>query len=256
MRSRFARHSAPFLLAVCAWQGAALAQVPTWESGRAAPLEAGRPRDTEKVETARARKNWTLSLEGVTHAPVDVGVQLGIETPPGVRFSAGYGWVPGGYMDLLTGIASSASGNSYARALLDEAEYRGRTWRLQAGLRPFRAIGLYADVGYASVTAKGSLDLASSGVPALETLGGGYRATTKLDMWLVELGYQAQIADRLVLGLALGAMGTFESTTRIASVDGAPNNKLLNDAATQADDALESYGIVPTLTLRVGFDFI
>jgi hypothetical protein len=197
-----------------------------------------------------------LSFEGVTHAPVDIGVQLGLETPPGVRFSAGYGWVPGGYMNLLTGVASSASGNAYARALLDEAEYRGRTWRIQAGLRPFRAIGLYADVGYASVTAKGSLDLAASGVPALETLGGGYRATTRLDMWLFELGYQAQIADRLVLGLALGAMGTFDSTTRIASVDGAPNNKSLNDAATQADQALESYGIVPTLTLRLGFDFI
>lgn len=256
MRSRFIRHSAPFVLAVCAWQGTALAQVPIWESGRATPLENESRRDIEKHKTEQARKNWILSLEGVTHAPVDVGVQLGLETPQGVRFSAGYGWVPSGYMDLLTGVASSASSNSYARALLDDAEYRGRTWRIQGGLRPFRAIGLYADVGYASVTAKGSLDLASSGVPALENLGGGYRATTRLDMWLFELGYQAQIADRLVLGLALGAMGTFESTTRIASVDGAPNSKSLNDAATQADDALESYGIVPTLTLRLGFDFI
>jgi hypothetical protein len=197
-----------------------------------------------------------LSLEGVTHAPVDMGVQIGLETPPGVRLFGGYGWVPGSYMNLLTGIAASASGNSYARALLDEAEYRGRTWRVQVGLRPFRAIGLYADVGYASVTAKGSLDLASSGVPALEALGGGYRATTELDMWLVELGYQAQLADRLVLGLALGAMGTIESSTTIASVDGAPSSKLLDEAATQADTALESYGIVPTLTLRLGFDFI
>jgi hypothetical protein len=51
-------------------------------------------------------------------------------------------------------------------------------------------------------------------------------------------------------------MGTLESTTTIASVDGAPRSSLLNDAASQADTALESYGIVPTLTLRLGFDLI
>lgn len=256
MRSRLVSHTAPFLLVVCTWQSAALAQVPTWNRG---PEVKSSERSVDKGSTPdkqRLRSNWMLSLEGVTHAPVDMGVQLGLETPPGVRLFGGYGWVPGGYMNLLTGIAASASGSSYARALLDEAEYRGRTWRVQAGLRPFRAVGLYADVGYASVTAKGSLDLASSGVPALEALGGGYRATTKLDMWLVELGYQTQVAQRMVLALALGAMGTMESSTTIASVDGAPSSKLLDEAATQTDTALESYGIVPTLTLRLGFDFI
>jgi hypothetical protein len=256
MRSRFLGHGAPVLLVICAWQSAALAQLPTWNSGRAPTSERATERDQSDSAKERTRKSWLLSLEGVTHAPIDIGAQLGLQTPQGIRLSAGYGWVPGAYMNLLTGVASSASGNSYARALLDEAEYRGRTWRIQAGLRPFRALGLYADVGYASVTAKGSLDLAESGVPQLEALGGGYRATTKLDMWLFELGYQGQLADRLVLGMALGAMGTFESSTSIASVDGAPKSKLLNDAATQADSALESYGIVPTLTLRLGFDFI
>jgi hypothetical protein len=139
---------------------------------------------------------------------------------------------------------------------LDRADYSGHTWRVQAGLRPFRALGLYGDFGYARLRAKGSLDLSSAGVPALAQLGGGYRADTTLDMWLVELGYQAELADRVVLALALGAMGTFEATTTISAVDGAPGNSLLNDAAAQADSALESYGIVPTLTLRLGFDLI
>ena len=103
----------------------------------------------------------------------------------------------------------------------------------------------------------GSLDLASSSIPQLAALGGGYQAHTRLDMWLVELGYQGQVADRLVLGLALGAMGTFASTTSITAVDGAPTNTaILGSAATQADAALEKYGIVPTLTLRLGFDLI
>lgn len=197
-----------------------------------------------------------LSLEAVTQAPVDMGVRVGVETPHGLRLSGGIGWVPGAYMDLLTGIAEDASGNAYAKALLGRAEYAGRTWRIQAGFRPFRRIGLYADVGYSRLTADGSLDLSSSGVPALAALGGGYEATTRLDLWLVELGYEAQLAERLVLGVALGAMGTLGSSTRIVSVDGAPSSPLLGSVATQADTALEKYGYTPTLTLRLGFDLL
>jgi hypothetical protein len=185
-----------------------------------------------------------------------MGLQLGLETPQRFRLFAGYGWVPGAYMNLLTGVAANASGNGYAQALLNEADYAGHTWRVQVGWRPFSALGLYGDIGYARLNAEGSLDLASSDVPMFQALGGGYLATTKLDMWLVELGYQAQLADRLVLGLALGAMGTFHSQTRITAVDGAPSSVLLNGAASEADSALESYGIVPTLTLRLGFDLI
>jgi len=198
-----------------------------------------------------------LSLEAVTHAPIDMGVQVGVETPQRLRLFGGYGFVPGAYMNLLTGIAANASGNSYAAALLDHAQYQGHTWRVQAGLRPFRAIGLYGDVGYARLTATGSLDLSASGIPMLEALGGGYEATTHLDMWLVELGYQGEIADRFVLALALGGMGTIKAKTTIAAVDGAPtNNRILNLAASQADAALQKYGFAPTLTLRLGFDLI
>jgi hypothetical protein len=205
----------------------------------------------------RTRQQWLLSVEGTTHAPIDMGIQIGVETPQGLRLFGGYGFVPGAYMGLLTGIAANASGNSYAKALLSDAKYSGHTWRVQAGWRPFRAIGLYGDVGYARLSAKGALDLASSSIPQLSSLGGGYEANTRLDMWLVELGYQGELADRIVLGLALGCMGTFNSTTSIASVNGAPSSSaILGAAATQADTALEKYGIVPTLTLRLGFDLI
>ena len=100
-------------------------------------------------------------------------------------------------------------------------------------MRPFRALRLYGDVGYARLHAQGALDLSSSSVPALARLGGGYEANTKLDMWLVELGYQMQLADRMVLALALGAMGTVSASTSITSVDGAPSSDALDDAATQ-----------------------
>lgn len=252
MRSRIIDHTGPFLL-VALLSPTLLAQVPTAPDRRARD-DVGR--DDAIQSAARWREGWRLSVEGVTHAPVDIGVQLGFQTPQRIRLSGAYGWVPGSYMGLLTGVAASASDNAYADVLLHDADYRGHTWRAQIGIQPLRAIGLYADVGYARLNAKGALDLASSSVPALARLGGGYRATTKLDMWLVEVGYQSQLAERLVLALALGVMGTFESTTTIASVDNAPDSPLLNDAAKQADDALETYGVVPTLTLRVGFDLI
>jgi hypothetical protein len=216
-----------------------------------------RDQDTNAAKAKRVRQQWLLSAEATTHAPIDMGAQVGVETPQGLRLFGGYGVVPGTYMSLLTGIAANASGNSYARALLDNAKYTGHTWRVQAGWRPFRAIGLYGDVGYARLSAKGALDLASSGIPMLAALGGGYEANTRLDMWLIELGYQGELADRLVLGLALGCMGTFNSTTTIASVNGAPSSSaILGAAATQTDTALEKYGFVPTLTLRLGFDLI
>ena len=94
-------------------------------------------------------------------------------------------------------------------------------------------------------------------VPQLEALGGGYQARTALDLWLLEIGYQGQVGGRLVLGVAVGCMGTFGSSTRIVAVDGAPtDNAILTSAANQADTALQKYGYVPTLTLRLGFDLI
>jgi len=253
MRFQSLSHCAIGACALVAWSHTAHAEL-DFRSPSAAPTA---NRDVDAKAAEQRRKAWLLSVEGVTHAPIDMGFQLGLETPQGLRLFGGYGWVPGSYMSLLTGIAANASNNAYARTLLDDAQYDGHTWRVQVGWRPFRAIGLYGDVGYARLSAKGALDLASSSVPQLAALGGGYEANTRLDMWLIELGYQAEIADRLVLGLALGAMGTFNATTSITAVNGAPtNNSMLDAAATQADSALEKYGIVPTLTLRLGFDLI
>ena len=164
-RFRSLGHCVIGILAAGAWSHTAAAQP------RAEPAA---NRDVDAKAAEQRRKAWMLSLEGVTHAPIDMGLQLGLETPQGVRVFAGYGWVPGRYMNLLTGIAANASSSPYAQTLLDDTQYRGRTWRLQAGFRPFRAIGLYADVGYAQVNADGSLDLASSSIPQLAALGASY----------------------------------------------------------------------------------
>jgi hypothetical protein len=240
------------------WSSPGFSQIPvTWQPQSSARPAAASDSAAQRHDAKLRREAWMLSVEGVTNAPIDWGLSLGLETPPGLRLSGGFGWVPDSYMSLLTNVAASASSDSgIAQALLDRADYDGHTWRAQIGFRPFRSIGLYADVGYVRLDAEGTLASANSGIAALEKLGGGYRAHTKVDMWLLQLGYQAQLADRLVLGLALGAVGTLRSRTTLVAVDGARESPLLDDAASDVDAALKKYGIVPTLSLRIGFDLI
>lgn len=216
------------------------------------------PTNREKLPPrpeARSSHDWILSLEGTTHAPIDIGVMASLDTPLRLRLSLGYGWVPSAYSGLLTGIAASASGDAQVGAILNHTNYQGRTFRGQAGVRPFRSLGLYADFGYARLSIDGTLDLATSGVPALEGLGGGYQAHTTMDMWLVEVGSQHELWDSVIMGLAFGVMGTFDARTSIVAENGAPTSPALDQAAKQTDAALKAYGFVPTITLRLGFDF-
>jgi len=199
--------------------------------------------------------DWRLSLQAATHAPIDVGVLASLETPLRLRLSIGYGWIPSAYSGLLTGIAASASGDAQVGAILNHTSYQGRTFRGQAGVRPFRSMGLYADVGYTRLSVDGTLDLAASGVPSLQILGGGYQAHTTVDMWLVEVGSQHELWDSVIMGLAFGVMGTFDAQTSITSENGASSSPALGQAAKQTDAALKAYGFVPTITLRLGFDF-
>lgn len=205
----------------------------------------------------RVRDGWLFSVEAVTHAPIDVGVQVGLETPFGLRVFGGYGWVPAAYIDTLTGIAASATDDSRVIEVLDSAQYGGRTARVTLGIRPFRRIGLYLDAGYAHATLEASRALPQIEIPGYGTLRGGYQLRTGLDLWLVEIGYQLQFARRVVLGVGIGATGTLDAKTTIAAVDGAPSDaEVAAEASRRVDRAFETYGIVPTLTLRLGFDLI
>jgi hypothetical protein len=182
-------------------------------------------------------------------------MQIGGETPFGLHVYAGIGWIPSSYASLLRGIAASATGDPQARALLEQADYTGNTWRIQIGIRPFKHVGLYLDGGYSRVTFSGSANLSESGDPTLVAVGGNYVSSTALDMWLLELGYMGEVKNRLVLGGALGVMRTMDSSSTFKRTDGA-SSPFFGALASRADTALESYGIVPTLTLRVGFDVL
>ncbi|MGC4094028.1 MAG: hypothetical protein QM756_40185 [Polyangiaceae bacterium] len=210
--------------------GAAEAFVPvTAPPSAPRTLRASNREAPEATDAALLRQRWLLSVEAVTHAPVDVGAQLGVQTPFGLRLFGGAGFIPPMYSHLLRGVAASAAPDERARALLEQGEYTGSSFRLQLGIAPFKRVGLYLDAGYAHVSLSGSANLAESENAQLAALGGTYQMHTGLDMWLVELGYQGQVAERFVLGMAFGVMGTLDSATTLTRSDGGASSALFAD---------------------------
>jgi hypothetical protein len=218
-----------------------------------APSNTDAPRSTAPFSD-RVRDAWMFSVEGVTRAPIEAGFQAGVETPFGLRLFAGYGWVPSAYIDALAGLA--AGSQAEARALLGDAAYAGDSARVLVGVRPFRRFGAYVDASYAHVRLDASQPIPSFSVPGYTFPGGTYRLHTGLDLWAVELGYQVELERRLVLGLALGVTGALGSSTSIVPVGSAPNESTATSEASHDIDRVFRANVLPTLTLRLGFDLI
>lgn len=223
---------------------------PAWQPAPGIEPIATRSATHDREPRTKTSDEWMLSIEGVTHAPVDLGFQVGLELPIGLRFFGGYGVMPALYRGLITDAASSEDDGT--RALVENAFDSGNAWRVTVGIRPFKKLGLYFDAGYSRVSLSGSASAEEltgiSGVTAPS-----YSANTSIDMWLFEVGYQALIADRIVVGVGAGAMGALGSSTRFTS-EGS-STPVFPEESQKTDHALESYAI-PTLTLRLGVDLI
>ena len=202
----------------------------------------------------RVRDDWMLSLEAVTRVPLEAGFQAGVEMPFGLRVFAGYGWVPAAYVSLITGVA--AGSRAQASVILDSAEYSGNSARVGLGIRPFRSFGGYFDASYAHVRLLATRDIPAFSVPGYSFPGGTYELRTGFDLWAVELGYEAELDRRFVLAGALGLTGAFQSNTVIRPRGNAPNEQpALSEAASDIDHVFRT-NVLPTLTLRIGFDLI
>lgn len=221
----------------------------------AAPGPAVRDRADDDADADS--QDWVLAVEGFTRAPIDVGVQAGLQVPLGLRLSGGYGKMPGPYLGFLTSVAALASGNdSGGDAVLTKGIQTGRTWRVQAGIRPFSGSGLYLDVGYTHARLGGALTASAFGLSSLPE-GATLSVDTKLSMWLVEIGFQTDIANTVSFGLGFGVTGTMKSKTRLALSHPSPEASALADQqAEDLDQQLERYGVLPTVTLRLGFDLL
>jgi hypothetical protein len=215
-------------------------------------------RRDERADENKVSEDWILAFSAVTHAPVDLAAEVGLELPMGLRFGASYGYVPSAYLNVITGALTSANAvDETSRALVEKGFESGRSWRLQLGLRPFKSFGGYIDAGFSRVTISGTL-AAADAMSAGLLLPVDYSVDSTLNLWFVELGYQAQIANRLLLAFGFGLMRTTSAKTTAESVaSSVPIVGQTEDQVTSnIDSALEQYGIIPTLNLRIGFDAI
>ncbi len=197
---------------------------------------------------SRPPAEWMLSLEGVTHIPVDVGAQVVLETPGGFRLLAGYGFIPNAYIELVT--PSEKDGQKVEQSLYES----GTAYRFGIGLRPSPSMGLYFDGGLIRASLNGSV---TEPVGLTGSAVGEYELSSKLSLWFVEAGYQGHLSERVVAGLGIGVMGTLDANSEVSGSPksvGSNSQALTDEAAAEVDRELESYGIVPTVTLRFGFD--
>jgi hypothetical protein len=204
------------------------------------------------VISQQVHDDWLVSVEAATRVPIDAGFQAGVQTPFGLRLFAGYGWVPPAFVDMAS---RTAGRGTLARAVLDSADYSGGLARVTLGFQPFKKIGVYLDGGYAHLWLRGSQAIPGFTFESVNFAGGAYNAKSDLDLWLVELGYQAELGGRLVLAVAAGVTGAIDANTSIVPVGSAPNDPALRNASSQIDHNLRT-NVLPTLTLRVGFDLI
>jgi hypothetical protein len=225
-------------------------------ASRAEAAALGVKPSTDESATARSehvRDAWLLSLEAVTRVPIDAGAQVGVETPFGLRVFGGYGWVP--YIGMLTGVIVNARDRSLAAEFMRRGNSSGDSARFVLGLRPFRRLGLTVDGTYARLRLDASLTVPPMTVQGFEFAGGSYAAHTSVDLWGVEVGYQSELERRIVLGAAVGVTGAIDSRTSIVPSGAAPNDPALPVAAERVDQAFRTH-VVPTVTLRLGFDAI
>ena len=205
-------------------------------------------RDHAKEERERAGENWMFAIEGYTTAPVDIGGRVTFETPFRLRLSGAYGIVPGGYFGLVNGaVEASGAYDSFGADNVEATLDDGQVWRAMIGLRPVG--GLYFDAGYARIGLAGNLQADQF----------RYAIDTTLHMWTAEIGFQGQVGDHLLIAIGAGVMKTFSANSVVDPEFALGNTELARlftqDAVMEYDRRLEEYGIVPTVTLRIGWDF-
>jgi hypothetical protein len=236
----------------------------------APPLTAPSPafdQPTRRPEPAASDKEpWLLSLDAYTAVPVDIGARVSVETPFRLRASAAYGIVPGAYLGLVNSAVESTGAYDALVADVISASFEdGTVLRATVGYRPIG--GLYLDVGYAHVSLSG--EFSASDIPPSASavdIGAtpfsefGYTIDSTIHMGTAEVGYQLEPARHLLLAFGIGVMRAFDSESRVtanfASGRSAAATAVTDLAVAEYDERLEQYGIIPTLTVRAGYNFL
>lgn len=203
--------------------------------------------------------------------PLDVGARGRIELPGRVQLGLGLGYLPGGYVDIINGVAVSFNAYDDATAsVIRSAIQSSLVTSVDAGWRPMEKRGFHFGVGYSFVALGGDaaasdLIAAASGTeaPTESDRPGGdrysYDLAASLHVVRPEVGWTFLFADRWVLDAGLGGLFTLKSTAAVEA-DFTPSAPAAQTAFTKATETwlvetLDRYVHTPTVSVAVGMRF-
>jgi hypothetical protein len=217
---------------------------------------------------APSAPRWHFALGVETDVPVDLAVRAEAETPFRLRLSTSVGFLPGAYVQALNGVLEGAGAYDAATGTLISSTLQSSlVWRTHLGVRPFSKLGLYGDVGYGLVALGGSASTsdvlsAVTGKQFPQTEGTSARAfgiNATLHMLDVEIGWTFDVADHVLLRVAIGGAFTLAAPTTVTPqfTPRAPAavGQFTSEAATYLSNEMTSYVFTPVLTVGGAYGF-
>ncbi len=207
-----------------------------------------------------------LQLTASTDAPLAVGLRGDLELPGRLRVAVAGGFAPQPYINVMNNVLTAAGG-SQGGGLYGFTVESASAWRVHAGWRPFSGAGLLLMGGYGRLSMDGAVNARTlitsiTGVapPAsVPEANGVYDVSSSLHMVDAELGWEfTMFDDRLVIQTAVGVGFTVAANTTIqprftSSTPGAAAAR--TRAQEDFDSTLRRYGVVPTISLSLGYRF-
>jgi len=212
-------------------------------------------------------QRYHLGIQILTDLPIQVGAKIWLELPYRLRLSTSFGYLPGGYVDIINDILVAAHAYSQSEAdLIRSALQSSFIWRLHVGWRPLKNRGFYFEVGYGLASLGGGASSAEliagvTGKPIPPDLGTnkGYLVSAVLHMVDVEVGWQWFVWKGLSLRAAVGFAGTVGAQTTVK-----PNFQpripaaqtgFTSYAASYLDQVYTSYVFAPVVSVAAGWRF-
>ncbi len=202
-----------------------------------------------------------------TDAPLAVTLRGDLELPGRLRLMASGGLAPQAYINVLNNVLTAASGGQSGSGFYGIRVESASAWRVHAGWRPFSGAGLVLMGGYGRLDLAGAANARTlitsvTGVtpPAsVPEANGIYDVRSTLHMVDAELGWEFLLfGDRLVIQTAIGVGVTVDARTTVSprfasTTPGAAAAR--TTAQDRVSEMLRSYGVVPTMSLSLGYRF-
>jgi len=214
---------------------------------------------------AAAADPWGVQVEAAAEAPLLFGARVGAEIPGRIRFAAGGGWVPGGWLRRAEELALGAESDPSDDGIRDDASLG--LWRVRAGWRPFPRSGFYVEGGYAHAGFTGDVpaalldDASSVDLPPGVDPGTRLQVTSTLHLLEGEVGWEMPVGKVGVVRLGVmymatvnavvGLAGEPESDPRVATALVPALDQVTADLETLLEDRVH----LPLVALGVGFRF-